>query len=209
MDIKYAKYTERIRQKLAFWLQMKKQPKDSLGLQFLNFFGLQLDDIEYILEYAYKQTKIMTADTTFIDIVYKAMLPTYYNLDDIKLITTKGFILNRKKKLYDFFGLEYNYKLLDQDLNNPDYYFLDEDAKYMSAKYNFKITSFGKNIKCGFPVKALEKYLYIFNNESIELVKENSNKDKVIQLIESINLDEISPKEAYMLLVKLKELISE
>ena len=89
------------------------------------------------------------------------------------------------------------------------YYFLDEDAKYMSAKYNFKITSFGKNIKCGFPVKALEKYLYIFNNESIELVKENSDKDKVIQLIESINLDEISPKEAYMLLVKLKELISE
>ena len=48
-----------------------------------------------------------------------------------------------------------------------------------------------------------------FNNESIELVKENSDKDKVIQLIESINLDEISPKEAYMLLVKLKELISE
>lgn len=89
------------------------------------------------------------------------------------------------------------------------YYFLDEDAKYMSAKYNFKITSFGKNIKCGFPVKALEKYLYIFNNESIELVKENSDKDKVIQLIESINLDEISPKEAYMLLVKLKELIGE
>ena len=29
------------------------------------------------------------------------------------------------------------------------------------------------------------------------------------QLIESINLDEISPKEAYMLLVKLKELIGE
>lgn len=89
------------------------------------------------------------------------------------------------------------------------YYFLDEDAKYMSSKYNFKITSFGKNIKCGFPVKALEKYLYIFNNENIELVKEDNDKDKVIQLIQNINLDEISPKEAYMLLVKLKELISE
>lgn len=90
------------------------------------------------------------------------------------------------------------------------YYFLDEDAKYMSAKYNFKITSFGKNIKCGFPVKALEKYLYIFNNENIELVKENNNnKDKIIELLENINLDELSPKDAYTILVKLKEIISE
>ena len=140
MDIKYAKYTERIRQKLAFWLQMKKQPGDSLGLQFLNFFGLQLDDIKNILEYAYKQISIATADVTFTDIVYKVILPTYYKIENIESINTKSFILNKKEKLFDFFGLEYNYNLIDQNLNNPDYYYIDKDKKIIYVREQYDIT---------------------------------------------------------------------
>ena len=140
MDIKYAKYTERIRQKLAFWLQMKKQPGDSLGLQFLNFFGLQLDDIKNILEYAYKQISITTADITFTDIVYKVILPTYYKIENIESINTKSFILNKKEKLFDFFGLEYNYNLIDQNLNNPDYYYIDKDKKIIYVREQYDIT---------------------------------------------------------------------
>ena len=140
MDIKYAKYTERIRQKLAFWLQMKKQPGDSLGLQFLNFFGLQLDDIKNILEYAYKQISITTADITFTDIVYKVILPTYYKIENIESINTKSFVLNKKEKLFDFFGLEYNYNLIDQNLNNPDYYYIDKDKKIIYVREQYDIT---------------------------------------------------------------------
>lgn len=36
------------------------------------------------------------------------------------------------------------------------YCFLDEDARYISKKYNFKLTSFGNTVKCGFPIKSIE-----------------------------------------------------
>ena len=39
------------------------------------------------------------------------------------------------------------------------YYFLEEDARYFSDKYGFKLTGFGDSVKCGFPIKSLEKYL--------------------------------------------------
>ena len=91
------------------------------------------------------------------------------------------------------------------------YYFLDEDALYISEKYNFKLTDFGDTVKCGFPVKALEKYLNIFNSESIELIteEENSNKDKIINTIKNLDLNEITPKDAFIILNNLKELINE
>ncbi len=86
------------------------------------------------------------------------------------------------------------------------YYFISDDAKYMSDKYGFKLTTFGNTVKCGFPVDSLEKYLYIFSSENILLIDDVSGiNDKIISTLESINLDEISPSEAYIILAKLKE----
>lgn len=89
------------------------------------------------------------------------------------------------------------------------YYFLDEDAKYISQKYNFKLTAFGKNVKCGFPVKSLEKYLYIFSKEDIEVITDNndSNSLKIVSILENIDLNEITPHKAYLLLSEMKELV--
>ena len=91
------------------------------------------------------------------------------------------------------------------------YYFLDEDALYISDKYKFKLTDFGETVKCGFPIKAIEKYLHIFANEHIELVSEEENKiqDKIINTIKGLDLNEITPKDAYVILNNLKELINE
>lgn len=138
-DFKFAKYTEKIRSMLAFWLQMRKQPVDSIGLQFLNFFGLQLDDINYILNYAYKQTRIEDADTKFIDVSYKAVLPSYYDVSSIKIVSTRSELLTRTDKLYDFFGLGYNYGIIDSNINQPDYYFLDSDNKIIYVREAYDI----------------------------------------------------------------------
>ncbi len=88
------------------------------------------------------------------------------------------------------------------------YYFLDEDAKYISNKYNLKLTPFGSSVKCGFPIKSLEKYLYLFNREDILLVS-NENTNNIISKLKNIDLNEISPKDAYILLCELKESIDE
>ncbi len=138
-DFKFAKYTEKIRSMLPFWLQMRKQPADSIGLQFLNFFGLQLDDVEYILNYAYKQTRIEDADTKFVDIVYKAILPSYYDMSTIQIISTKNELLSKADKLYDFFGLGYNYGIIDNNIMQPDYYFLDTSNKIIYVREAYDI----------------------------------------------------------------------
>lgn len=138
-DFKFAKYTEKLRSMLAFWLQMRKQPTDSIGLQFLNFFGMQLDDIEYILNYAYKQTRIEDADTKFVDIVYKAILPSYYDMSSIKIISTKSELLTKTDKLYDFFELGYNYGIIDDNIKQPDYYFLDINNKIIYVREAYDI----------------------------------------------------------------------
>lgn len=131
--IKFAKYTEKIRSMLPFWLQMKKQPNESIGLQFLNFFGLQFDDVKKILDYAYKQNKIMEMDEGFIDIVYKAILPTYFDINSIKGAKSSNIVLTKSDSLYHFFGLGVNYGI-DEPIHNPDYYFIDEEKKIVYVR---------------------------------------------------------------------------
>lgn len=133
---KFAKYTEKIRSMLPYWFEMKKQPNDSLGLQFLNFFGLQLDDVNKMLGYAYKQTKIDTIDESFIDIVYKTILPTYFNTDNLVGVSTSSTSLKRTEKLYDFFGLSVNYDL-DEPIHQPDYFFVDKDRKIIYVREDY------------------------------------------------------------------------
>lgn len=140
--VKFAKHTEKIRSMLPFWFKMKKQPNDSLGLQFLNFFGLQLDDVEKMLKYAYEQTKIETIDEHFVDIVYKVILPTYFNTDNLVGISSSSKILQQTDKLYNFFKLNVTYDL-DEPIYSPDYYFVDKVRKiiYVQEDYDKSVDS--------------------------------------------------------------------
>lgn len=60
------------------------------------------------------------------------------------------------------------------------YYFIAEDAEYFSLKYNFILTSFGNSVKCGFPIKSLEKYLYLFNKENIMIIEGDVIFEKIV-----------------------------
>lgn len=60
------------------------------------------------------------------------------------------------------------------------YYFISDDAEYFSLKYNFILTSFGSTVKCGFPVKSLEKYLYLFNKENIMIIEGDVIFEKIV-----------------------------
>lgn len=133
----FAKYTEKIRSMLPFWFKMKKQPKESLGLQFLNITGMQLGDIEKILSYAYKQTKIDATDDHFVDIIYKVILPTYYDVDSIDTVETNLVLLEETESLYEFFNLEENYEI-NNDIKQPDFYYIDKDRNiiYVSEPYD-------------------------------------------------------------------------
>lgn len=160
----FAKYTEKIRSMLPFWFKMKKQPNESLGLQFLNIAGMELCDIEKILNYAYEQTKIDTIDDSFVDVIYKVILPTYYDIDSIDAVETNLVLLEETKSLYEFFNLEENYGL-NNNIKQPDFYYIDRDRNiiYVREPYDrSNANPFGK-IKIRKKKSKLEDKLEEFN----------------------------------------------
>ena len=59
------------------------------------------------------------------------------------------------------------------------YIFLDEDAKFISSKFNLKLTSLNSMIvKCGFPTSQIEKYTNLFNIANISF--------KIVDMAENI-----------------------
>lgn len=102
------------------------------------------------------------------------------------------------------------------------YLFIGEDANFVSGKLGLKITKLNDDInKCGFPVNALDKYLEKLKNSKIKFVivdgetsvintntYVNDNKiNNFIVKLKTIDLNDISFKEAYNMLVNFRKVI--
>ena len=101
------------------------------------------------------------------------------------------------------------------------YICLEEDAKKLSETFGFKTTKLNENtIKAGFPTSRLNYYVEQLENRKIEfeIVDEdyskienyedymNNNKLKnIVKEIKRIDLNNISFREAYEMLAKIKQ----
>lgn len=101
------------------------------------------------------------------------------------------------------------------------YIALDDDAIFLSNKFNFKLTNLNDSIvKCGFPISSVEKYIKIFtyNNIDFKLIDSSSNtmylpKDykvdndiqELLNLIISINPNNMSVSQVYDFINIIKE----
>lgn len=103
MANRFSEITKRIQKKLPYWMKKMRNDEHSIGAQFLNVFGLQLEDVEYVLNYAYQQTNLLTADTNQISMVYKASIPTVLDLTNDIQIIAGGYVLTRCNSLEEFF----------------------------------------------------------------------------------------------------------
>lgn len=125
-------------------------------------------------------------------------------------------------KLYDI------YKKLKNENSETIYLFksgvfyicLDDDAKILSKRYNFKLTNLNVDIvKCGFPINSFDKYYRLFVNDNINLkIVENNtifngtdylrNKSLVSLLdkISKVSIDALSVSEAYHFIEEIKVL---
>lgn len=90
------------------------------------------------------------------------------------------------------------------------YIFLADDCDKINEFIVLKKTKFSNEcMKCGFPGSVLDEYLRVFHNQnlSIEIVEnisDENNQNKIIKLIKSIDIDNITPMEALLFLHKLK-----
>lgn len=137
VDQRFSKYTDIIKNNLPYWFKMKKKPKDSLGLLFLNVFGLEIEDIDKILNYAYEQTMISSIDLQYIDTLYALDLPSNFIFEDIELISSSTSVLIETESLFELFNLGNNYDI-DQSLSQTNLYFIDKDRKiiYFTEPHN-------------------------------------------------------------------------
>lgn len=95
------------------------------------------------------------------------------------------------------------------------YIFLADDCDKINEFIVLKKTKFSNEcMKCGFPMNVLDEYLRVFHNQNlpIEIVENISNEtsqNKIIKLIESIDIDNMTPIEALLFLRKIKYEICE
>ena len=99
--------------------------------------------------------------------------------------------------------------------------FLDNDARIASKLLNLKLTYLTENIiKCGFPINSLEKYTNILNKTSYKIkiidtaknyvytfddYKLDKKIEELLSVINSVDINSLSVKEAYDFIDFLKE----
>jgi hypothetical protein len=95
------------------WMKMARDP-ESVGQQFMNFFGLQFEDIEKALEELEDNRFLVTANVVQPDIVYKIDLPSVLTRhSDIKIVGA-GRTLTEVDTLKQFFATIDSY-IIDYD----------------------------------------------------------------------------------------------
>ncbi len=91
------------------------------------------------------------------------------------------------------------------------YIFLADDCERINQYVVLKKTNFSKECqKCGFPENVLDDYLRVFQNHhlEIEIIQDFTLKDtnSLYRYIESLDINKISPIEAFEHLVRIKEI---
>lgn len=140
-----SRFSEKIRSKLPLWFNMKKSPNHSIGAQFLNIFGLQLDDIDAVMNYAFEQTTIDSIDNEFIDLLHRAILPINFDFDKVEKITGDKKELTEITDLFTFLNLKKTYGTNYSEEYVDDSYYIDKENSIIYLHYAYGI----KNIMHG------------------------------------------------------------
>ena len=123
-ELKFAKYTNLILNALPHWFKIRKESEDSLGARFLNICGLELDDARYVIDYAYRQCYIATADITQVDFCYKTIVPMPLKVSELQAVFANNVGLIKANSIKQFFGIDQN--ISNPQLHSFDFYYVDE-----------------------------------------------------------------------------------
>ena len=148
----FANHTETLLNKLPYWFKMRKESKNSLGADYLNISGINLDDALYTIEYAYKQCYIDTVDLKQTDFCYKAIIPmpnSVYNIDGV-FANNNG--LKEAKNLKEFFGIDIH-NVEDKELRSFEYYYVDYKRNIIYVRKKFNADAVNNDGKIGIKYK--------------------------------------------------------
>ena len=136
-DLTFAKHTNAILNALPHWFKVRKNSEDSIGARFLNICGLELDDARYVIDYAYRQCYIQTADVKQVDFCYKAIVPMPLKMSNLALVYANQERLIKANNIKEFFGID-QHGIQDEELYSFNSYYIDEARNiiYVRQKFN-------------------------------------------------------------------------
>ena len=136
-DLRFARHTNAILEALPHWFSIRKESKDSIGARFLNICGLELDDARYVIDYAYQQCYIATADIDQVDFCYKAIVPMPLKVKNVDAVFANHSGLIKAENLKQFFGVDQN-GIRDVNVHSFEFYYTDDDRNiiYVRKKFN-------------------------------------------------------------------------
>lgn len=135
-DLTFARHTNAILNALPHWFKIRKESEDSIGARFLNVCGLELDDARYVIDYAYRQCYIETADITQVDFCYKTIVPMPLKVSELQSVFANNIGLIRANSLKQFFGIDQN--ISNNSTHSFEFYYVDEKRNivYVRQKFN-------------------------------------------------------------------------
>ena len=157
-DLRFARHTNAILDALPYWFQIRKHSEDSIGARFLNVSGLELDDARYVIEYAYQQCYIDTADITQVDFCYKAIVPMPLRVSDIDTVFANKTGLIKANTLKQFFGIDQN-GIEDAALHSFEFYYIDEKRNIIYVRQKFNVDAVNNNGKIKITMKDATEYI--------------------------------------------------
>lgn len=134
--------TRRILKRLPTWFKMRRNPVGSVGAYFLNVIGLELSDIESLLEYASNQTHVATLDKDQLSQIYKIKLPEDTLSKDRFAITGDGVVLERCDSLAYFLKPPY-FMSEEEMIYHNNLFLIDYEERIIYTRKSF--TSIPKN----------------------------------------------------------------
>ncbi len=139
MQSRFSKITREMQKLLPRWFKMRKDV-NSVGAQFLNIFGLQYEDIEFYLQYAFDNQYIDTVDVNQVDIIYKASLPSSLTYESKIDLFGEGMKMDGAGSLREFLmGLNPKF-LAHKELYYPNPFYIDWDRKLVYVKRAYRVS---------------------------------------------------------------------
>ena len=156
-DLTFAKHTNAILDALPYWFKIRKESQDSIGTRFLNICGLELDDARYVIDYAYQQCYIETADIAQVDFCYKTIVPMPLKVSELQSVFANNTGLIKAESIKQFFGIDQN--INNQQLHSFDFYYIDEKRNILYVRQKFNADAINDNGKVKLVFKDGSEYI--------------------------------------------------
>ena len=144
-DLIFARHTNAILDALPYWFKIRKESQDSIGARFLNVCGLELDDARYVIDYAYQQCYIETADIAQVDFCYKTIVPMPLKVSELQSVYANNTGLIKADSIKQFFGIDQN--INNKQLHSLEFYYIDEKRNILYVRQKFNADAINSNGK--------------------------------------------------------------